>query len=140
MTAWLYQMAEDEEWTPEKYRLAVWEGEVVTWSHHKIVSRGGDEPGAGDPLVLFFAPSRTKAKGVCGWALILKRYAKKEEISFRAVFPTDVLKMNPIWDNEIEELVNHVRGPHPRATIWSISPDLYGSFCSRIRGYAAPRS
>lgn len=135
MTAWLYQMAEDEQWTPEDYRLDVWEGEQVTWPHRKIVSRDAREPGPGDPIILFFAKSGTQAPGVCGWGVILRLYARKQEISFRAVFPTDLLKMNPIWDNEIEEIVNQIRGPHPRATMWAMSPDSYMSVCRRIRGH-----
>ena len=132
MTAWLYQMAEDESWTPESYRLAVWEGKDVTWEHKKIMAKGGAEPQAGEPLILFFAPSRTKAKGICGWAVILKRYAKRGEITFRAVPPTDRLKMSPIWDSDVEELVNSVRGPHPRGTLWQMSDAHYAAFCGRI--------
>lgn len=135
MAAWLYQMAEDEQWTPEDYRIEVWEGEPVTWPHRKIVSREALKPTSGDPIILFFAKSGTQAPGICGWGVILRLYAKKEEIRFRAVFPTDLLKMNPIWDNEVEDLINEVRRPHPRATMWAMTADAYNSSCRRIRGY-----
>lgn len=137
MNPWLYQMAEDEDWTPEDFRLTVWEGNTVTWSHKKIMPAGSHKPEPGDPIVFIFAKSRTKAPGICGWGVILKVYAKKEEFSFRAVPPTDVLKMSPIWDNEVEDLINQVRGPHPRGTTWAMSADAYASFARRIRGYGS---
>jgi hypothetical protein len=137
MNPWLYQMAEDEDWTPDDFRLTVWEGEPVTWSHKKVMPAASLKPAPGDPVVFFFAKSRTKAPGICGWGVIVKAYPKKEEFTFRAVFPTDLLKMNPIWDNEIEELINNVRGPHPRGTTWAMSADAYGSCARRIRAYAS---
>lgn len=135
MAAWLYQMAEDESWTPADYRLAVWEGVNVTWAHKKIMPKTGQEPGPGDPLILLFAPTGTKAKGICGWGVILKRYVKRGEITFRAIAPTDRLKMAPIWDSEVEELLNIVRGPHPRGTLWEMSDDAYSAFARRIASF-----
>lgn len=137
MNPWLYQMAEDEDWTPEDFRLTVWEGETITWEHKKVMSTNGLKPAPGDPIIFFFAKSRTKAPGICGWAVIVKVYPKKEELSFRAVPPTDLLKMNPAWDNEVEDLINQVRGAHPRGTTWAMSTDVYVSFARKIRAYAS---
>lgn len=137
MNPWLYQMAEDEDWTPEDFRLTVWEREPVTWEHKKIMSLNGVKPMPGDPLVFFFAKSRTKTPGICGWAVITKVYPRKGELTFQAVPPTDLLKMNPLWDNEVEELINDVRGPHPRGTTWEVSEDAYAAFAQKIRVYAS---
>ena len=136
MSAWLYQMAEGEDWTPEDYRLAIWEGESVTWGHGKVISRDAHGPGAGDPVIFFFAKSRTRMPGICGWGVILNVFPRKRKIKFRAVFPTDLLKMYPIWDRRIEVLINAVRGPHPRATMWKISAVAYDNFCRRILDYS----
>jgi len=135
MTAWIYQMAEDEEWTPEDYRLSVWEGQQVTWRYGKVVSRGGPELGAGDQVIFFFAKSRTRLPGICGWGVVIKVYARKGEMTFRPVFPSDLLKMSPIWDNEIEHVINEVRGPNPRGTMWSVRDDSFQTICRRILEY-----
>jgi hypothetical protein len=136
MAAWLYQMAEGEDWTPEEYRLEVWEGNHVTWPHRKIVLKTAADPAPGEPIVLFFAKSGTEYPGICGLGVMLKLLSHREKIGFRPVFPTDLLKMAPIWDTEIEELVNEVRGPSPRATMWSMTPEQYARFCKRIRGFS----
>ena len=137
MNPWLYQMAEDEDWTPADFRVSVWEREPVTWEHKKVMSSNRLKPAVGDPIVFFFAKSRTKVPGICGWAVITKVYPRKEEFTFCAVPPTDLLKMDPLWDNEIDELVNNVRGAHPRGTTWAIPSNVYASFAHSIRAYAS---
>src|SRR4051812_45654936 len=106
MAAWLYQMAENQAWTPGDYRLSVWEGETVTWPHHKIMRRESTGPEAGDPIILFFAKSRTDSPGIYGCGVILQVHTKREELTFRVVFPSDFLKIKPLWDTTIDELIN----------------------------------
>jgi len=138
MKPWLYQMAENEDWSPEAFRLTVWEGKSVTWEHKKVISQRGLKPAPGDPVVFFFAKSRTKAPGICGWAVIVKVHPRKKEFTFRAVPPTDFLKMNPVWDKEVETLINTIRGANPRGTTWAMSADQYAAAARKIRSYASP--
>jgi hypothetical protein len=135
MAAWLYQMAEDEEWKPEDYRHSVWEGEMVTWLHRKIVRRGSTGPDAGDRIIFFFAKSGTSAPGICGWGVILQMHLKRGELTFRVVYPSDFLKMKPIWDTSVKKLVNDIRGGHPRATMWLARPRAYDALAAKIQDY-----
>lgn len=126
MSAWLYQMttkdSDDLVWSPEDYRMEVWEGKENKWSIRKINERGQDPIKKGDIVIFFFAKN-TKDCGIYGWAIITKIDNKKGQISFIPTFPSDYLKTTPLWNENIENLMNQIRVPIPQGTMWSITPD-----------------
>ena len=137
MNAWLYQMVTDDSWSPEHFRVTVWQGKDITWAHSKVLAAGNRKPTPGDPVIFFFAKKGTKHPGIYGWGVVIKVYAKKEEFTFRAAPPTDLLKMDPLWDNETEGLVDSIRGKVPLGTTWAISPDQYAALALKIRVHAS---
>ena len=115
---WLYQLS-TEVWTPEKYRAGVWEGEYLEWKTSKITT--GELPKKGDILIYWFVKTKNKEPGLYGWGIILEYDDSSENIRHRPVFPSDYLKMNPINDEKIVQIIDEVRGKVPRATMWLIS-------------------
>jgi len=103
MAMWLYQLTQAE-WTPNEYRLDVWEGERTRWQVGRIV--GGEEPRPGDTAVFFFAKTDCPSPGFCGWAVILQwvQQGDQRRVDFRPVAPSDQLKMRPWWNDEAQRI------------------------------------
>jgi hypothetical protein len=68
MNAWLYQMALRKEWSPEDYRVEVWEGQEVTWPSGKLTGAKGGKIIPGDVIFLFFAQTHNVSPGIYGYA------------------------------------------------------------------------
>jgi len=141
MGEWLYQMSEDF-YTPEEYREQIWEEELVHWPTGKIV---GDEiPGAGDTMALWYTKTGARHPGICGWGVILRCLPEEEDLLWRPVFPSDYLKMDPIYNEEVSRLVDVIRGGMPRATMWLIRPEhadrLRGAIRSWLGGSASSQT
>ena len=113
-------MSNKEGWAPADYRLIVWEGEVVDWPTGRITSPTNEKPTPGDVVMFFFTKSSTPHPGIYGWALITKVNRKGDRIHFRALPPSDMLKIDPIYDEVIEQLIERVRGKFRQGTMWSI--------------------
>ncbi len=117
MACWLYQM-NAETWSPERYRAEVWEGNTTTnWSVGKLIPAGG-KPQPGEIIVLFYAKSYTNDPGIYGWGVI--SWCDGKEIHFRPTSPSDYLKMKPAWNDEIDTLINGIRGGMKMGTMWEI--------------------
>ena len=56
MASWLYQL-DSTNWSPERYRLEIWEGERWAWPVGRKTVKGQDTPKPGDVVVFFHAPS-----------------------------------------------------------------------------------
>ena len=106
--AWLYQMSSSW-WSPEEYRLTVWEGQVVRWPTARV--RWGKQQNihAGDLLLLFFCPTGTEDWGIYGCGIINRYNEVREEISFQVLPPSDYLKMSPCADDQLYEMVRKIR-------------------------------
>ena len=120
MNTWLYQMNNKEGWTPGDYRLTVWEGETVDWPTGRITSPSKEQPQPGDVVMFFFTRSSTPSPGIYGWALVTEVHPKSQRFHFRALPHSDMLKIDPIYDEVIEQLVERVRGKFKQGTMWSI--------------------
>jgi hypothetical protein len=125
MAFWLYQMS-SEKWSTEKYRTEVWEQNNTTWPVGRL-TRDGSELQNGDTIVLFYTGNDP---GIYGWAVLL-RYEDKE-IYFRPTPPSDYLKMNPIWNDEMKTIVDEIRGPVKMGTMWEINTGLMKRLRERI--------
>ena len=67
MQTWLYQMSDKDGWTPEDYRLSVWEGETVDWPTGRVTKRSAEDLKSGDVVFFFFTKTTTPQPGLYGW-------------------------------------------------------------------------
>jgi hypothetical protein len=132
---WLYQLSQAE-WTPERYRLDIWEGERWRWPVGKITGSG--RPAAGDRVVFFFAQTACPEPGFYGWAVVLQWEEEEKRFYFRPVAPSDQLKMCPWWDGPAgaaEQIADQVRGQVPRGTLWRVPDELAAAIGAGIAGW-----
>lgn len=124
MAMWLYQLS-PKQWSPERYRLEIWEGEKWNWSVGEKPPSPEQAPKAGDTIVFFYAPTGGKEPGFYGWAVVLEWYtASSSPLYFRPVAPSDYLKMRPWWNKEASKLADQIRGTMKQGTLWEISLPL----------------
>jgi hypothetical protein len=122
MSLWLYQINQTA-WSPNRYRLEIWEGE--RWaSPVGQAAWGGTTPQPGDIVVFFYAPAGGTDPGFYGWAVILEWLADSKELYFRPVAPSDQLKMRPWWSDAARTLADNIRGKMQQRTLWHVSEDL----------------
>jgi hypothetical protein len=131
MQSWLYQMRSLPDWGPKDFRLEVWEGSEVAWTTGRISTKTEVQPG--DLTFLFFAPSGTDDPGLCGWGLITAVPAGR--VRFRPLPRTDVLKVDPIWDDAMKKIIDRIRGKVKQGTMWPIGPEELQS----LKQYCADR-
>ena len=105
MNAWLYQMALRKEWSPEDYRVEVWEGQEVTWPSGKLTGAEGDKVIPGDVIFLFFAQTHNVSPGIYGVGIITRYSPGRGEITFRVCPPSDHLKTDPLWDDNVKQAI-----------------------------------
>jgi hypothetical protein len=115
-------------WPPEKYRTEIWENNNTTWTIGKLYP-AGSQPKNGDTIVLFYTG---RDRGIYGWAVIL-RYEEKE-VYFRPATPSDYLKMNPLWDDDVKNIIDEIR-PMPRGNMWEINDTLMNRIREKINQY-----
>jgi hypothetical protein len=122
MNAWLYQMALRKEWSPEDYRVKVWENQEVTWPSGKVTGAEADKVIPGDVFFLFFAETRNVSPGIYGVGIIIRYSLLRREITFRVCPPSDHLKTDPLWNNNVKQAIGHIRGGFSQGTMWRIPP------------------
>src|SRR5260370_894576 len=119
MSAWLYQLNQAQ-WRPEIFRRDVWEGQLWHFSHGQ--RRGETDPAPGDTVVFFYARAGGSDPGIYGWGIIdrVEPRDEPETLYFIPSAPTNHLKMDPWWDEEVLELTNQIRGQMMAATLFQI--------------------
>lgn len=122
MAVWLYQMSADG-YSPEEYRETVWEGEVTRWPAGNVRTSSRIKISPGDILIFAFAKTGTREPGLYGWGVVLKYKEEAGNIYFRPSRPSDYLKMNPIWDNEVSNMLDKIRGSMKQGTMWEVTSD-----------------
>ena len=133
MQAWLYQMRSTKEWRPEDYRIEAWEGQRIIWPTGSVLPRGLGEIVPGDTLVLFFSKSGNPYPGIYGWGVICRCDQRRKTIEFQLAPPSDYLKIDPVWDQDIHRLLDRVRENSSRKTILGISWDEFEQIRYKIR-------
>jgi hypothetical protein len=123
MSYWLYQM-DQTFWTPERYRLDIWENARWSWEVRKSASKTPPDPG--DVVVFFYAPTGGKAPGFYGWAVIAEWESKYRQLYFTPVAPSNELKMRPWWDDRAKAIADKIRGRVKQGTFWPISQEQIG--------------
>jgi hypothetical protein len=117
MTLWLYQMNATK-WPVERYRAEVWEGtDIQNWSVGEIrASTSGKLPKPGDMMILFYVKTRQADPGIYGWGVVLR--CDEWEMNFRLATPSDYLKMNPVWDKDVDNIITKFCGKWRQATLF----------------------
>jgi enoyl-CoA hydratase/carnithine racemase len=54
-------------------------------------------------MVLFYTPNNEYDPGIYGWVVVTM--LDEEELSFRTSSPSDYMKMNPVWDDEVKYII-----------------------------------
>jgi len=132
MRAWLYQMSASE-WPPERYREEVWEGQPTRWPAGRIA--GDDDPAEGDMFFAWYAKTRCDDPGLYGWGVVVRGMNEFGELHWMPVFPSDYLKMHPLFDEELDSLVAGIRGPVAQGTMWAIHTPQVRELRARVRGH-----
>jgi hypothetical protein len=139
MSTWFYQIS-PKEWSPERYRIEIWEGEKWAWPVGSKSSHG-QVPAAGDTVIFFCAPTGGYDPGFYGWAVILEWYENSTTpLYFRPVAPSDHLKMNPWWDSTASDLADRIRGKVKQKTLWLVDDDLVQDIRQGIASWLSARS
>lgn len=129
MACWLYQM-NAKLYSHERYRTEVWEGNLVTnWGIGES-KRKPKEVLPGDIVILFFAKTGASNPGIFGWGIVT--LFDKEVIDFRPASPSDYLKMNPLWDDEISDIIDKIRGGMPQGTMWEVDEEALGQLRQKV--------
>ena len=119
-----------ESYSIQEYRKEIWEGEIIKWPTGKVRTESGERLAEGDTIIFVFVKTGTHEAGIYGWGILTDLKKEKELIFFRPTYPSDYLKMNPIWDDEISSLLDAIRGSVKVGTMWKISTD----HAAKIRG------
>jgi hypothetical protein len=117
MSTWLYQL-NPQSWTPEVFRFEIWEGKHWHWGYGS--KRSANVPAIGDTIIFFYAPSGGDDPGIYGWAVLERCDTESKTLYFIPVAPTNSLKMDPWWDNQIQLIADHIRGTMKQATLFPI--------------------
>lgn len=117
MALWLYQM-NAKKWPVERYRAEVWEGsDIQNWGVGEVrASTAARLPRPGEMLILFYVKSGQIDPGIYGWGIVLR--CDKEEMNFRLAPPSDYLKMNPVWDDDVDRTIAGFCGKWRQATLF----------------------
>jgi hypothetical protein len=129
---WLYQMNQGQ-WSPNRYRLDIWERERWTWPVGRKASTNKPEPG--DRVVFFYARSGGVEPGFYGWALVLGWDEDERSMHFRPVAPSDHLKMAPWWDAAAERIADAVRGKVKQWTLWEVRDEDWAEISTGITAW-----
>jgi hypothetical protein len=121
------------------------EGKLIKWNVGKIYFRAQNQVSMGDSVVLFFCKTGendpktgTFQPGIYGWGTIKNppqdSYA---QIEYIAQPPSDYLKANILWDNDIERLTNQIRAKQYQGTMWPIEKEYLIELDKKIQKHIA---
>jgi hypothetical protein len=132
MSNWLYQL-NPKDWPPETFRYEIWEKQRWHWPYGQ--KRGEASPATGDTIVFFYAPSGGADPGIYGQAVVELCDGKSKTLYFIPVAPTDRLKMDPWWNDEVKKIVDEIRGGMKQATLFTVSAEQVRKIRLGIRNW-----
>lgn len=146
MAMWLYQMSAKKKlskggykWTPAKYRKQVREGHYLEWKTRRIRSiKSGASPQAGDIIIYWFVKSGTENPGLYGWGIVFEQ--NEGTICHLPVFPSDHLKMRPVYNDKIAKTVKKIQRNMPIATLLQLTGAQAKELWSNIRDWIVQNS
>jgi hypothetical protein len=128
MGYWLHQLSSNI-WPSGDYKVEVWEKEATNWMIGRKVPKD-NSPKTGDTMIMYYAPANEPDPGIYGWALVIR--FDDREIRFIPMPPSDYLKMNPVWDDEVKNIIGQVRGRTAVGTLWEIEDSLFKQLRKKI--------
>src|SRR5687768_15527340 len=137
LTSWLYQMSA-RDWPPERYREEVWERQITQWPTGRVAGRS--KPREGDLIVTWYAKTGSEDPGLYGWGVIVRFVTEFDQIRWQPVFPSDFLKLTPIYDEAIGRVITGIRGRVSQGTMWSLNRGQLSDIRSRVQGHIAGSS
>ena len=121
MACWLYQINAITQYSQERYRNEVWEGNTVTnWTIGDAPSRP-KEMVPGDIIILFYIKAGKIDPGIYGWGIITLFDKESEDLNFRPAAPSDYLKMNPVPEQKVSAIIDNIRGKMTQKTIFKVN-------------------
>ena len=121
-------------WEETHYRLQVWEGNPVFWPTGQI--KGRLRPSAGDRMFCWYAKTHSTSPGLCGWGVVLSYDSNGAQIVWRPVFPSDFMKMHPLYDVTIAAKIDAIRGRVAQGTLWRIERSDADWLAERVQLFA----
>lgn len=121
MTVWLYQMNADKSlqdgsfYTPDDYQEEVESDDYLEWLTREVRPKELN-PKAGDTIFYWFVRTGTDDPGLYGLGLIFSCHKCPEYntdydcIEHMPVYPSENLSDDPIYDDEIQEIIDEIRG------------------------------
>ena len=139
---WLYQLSHDI-YPLEQYRLDVWQDQVLEWPTGRVMTTDGARPTPGDSVVLWYAKKHAEEPGIVGWGIVLdfrppSALNDEDTLAWRPVFPSDALKMHPLYSADLQEVVERIRGPMPQGTMWQVEQPEAHTLALAIRSWCNP--
>lgn len=134
MSMWLYQLNQ-KTWSPEVFRYEIWENQRWHWTFGQ--KRGDATPETGDTIIFFYSPSAGNDPGIYAWAVLEKCDAESSTLYFIPTAPTNYLKMDPWWDDEVKNITDEIRGPSKQATLFLVSEEIIPRIRAGIRRWMA---
>ena len=156
--AWIYQMTSggsggwksngDEPWYPSTYRKEIEEDKVITWKVGKIFRSTPMFIKEGDVILFFFCRAGKQDEetgkkvepGIYGWGSVKippkDREQPQESYHLMDVLiqpPSNFLKYNVLWDDEIKRILNEIRCNFYQATMWKINSKLLENIRNKIK-------
>jgi hypothetical protein len=71
--------------------------------------------------------------GNCRVGVVLQYREAGQEVAWRACAPTDALKMSPVFDADLNDVITQIRGRMRQGTMWPMAPDQADYITDRIR-------
>ncbi len=128
---WVYQLSTgDWDWDQNSYRLEVAEGERVSWPVGKKQTKR--EPQAGERLVCWWTKTNSFEHGVMGWG-VLDGQTFGAGLRWHPYPPSNRWAMRPLLSDELEAVIDKIRGRMRQATLFAAEGDLAVELLDAIR-------
>jgi hypothetical protein len=107
------------DWSINSFQKEVKEGRAVDWETRKIMF-SNNKPAAGDIIIFFYVKSKTFTPGICGIGIITKYLPRRRRIYFVPIPPTNQLKKQPWFDEQVEDYLDLIRHNAVRGTMYRL--------------------
>jgi hypothetical protein len=67
---------------------------------------------------------------------VKEKLEKISKVEFRALPPSDYLKVDPLWNDVVEQVVERVRGTVKQGTMWRVPRNDFSVLRDQIRRHA----
>jgi len=83
----------------------------------------------------WYAKTGCDDPGLYGWGIVIRGVNEFDQLHWMPVFPSDYLKMHPLFDEEMDRLVSSIRRPVAQGTMWAIPDARIRELRARVRDH-----